>query len=1156
MKQVAGPSRALAVGVILVAAVLGAASLRGAAGPVRLKEGETQDDLFRANNRGAALMEQFKSLQAIDEFAKVTGIAPGWAPGFVNLGLAALYARQNERAEPAFAEAIRLDPELIQAHYGLATLLKNQGKSAEAIAEFEKALALDPEDADILYNVGVLHARQRQFKEAVEALGRARQVDPNSMSVRYQLARALLQSGDSARGEVEMSAYQKLAANPKFAQPTGNQYGEAGRYALVITDYRAFGGPPAPAEAVRVRFSDATPTSGIAFVHGGPGGDTGTTVPAGGEAAARYGSGVGVGDLDGDGLPDLVFANASADGKAQPAIYRNKGNWAFEDMTAKSGVAYAGAGLGVALGDYDNDGDLDIYLTGTAGGVLFQNQGRGVFKDVTAAAGAGVTGFAAGAAWGDLDHDGDLDLFVPRLRAPGQKTAPAAVLLNLGDGTFRESAASLKAAGPATGAIGALFSDLDLDRDIDIVLSAPGGQDTILDNRRDEGFADIGRAAGLSEKGAGRGVAVGDVNGDGWPDLVFAAGPGGATSLYLNGPRRPFVRRDLPRPQGGSVYGAVLADVDNDGDLDLFMIGSSALLALNDGRGNFSDATADAGLAEIKVRDGRGAAAADLDGDGDLDLVVSANGGRPLLLRNEGGNRNRWVDVEPKGLNSNREAIGTRVELQSGPDWQRREIQAGSGYLSSGPATVHFGLGARGVADVVRMLWPGGVLQAELDVPAGQRVEPQELDRKGSSCPLLFAWNGGKYGFVTDLLGVGGLGLWTAPGVYGKPVPDEYVKIEPNQLLPNDGAYLLQVVENLEEITYLDAAKLLVIDHPKGVDVYPNEDFGGPATGGHRMYAVERAARIFPARATDDLGRDVLDRVLKIDRTYPDGFRLLSYAGYAEMHQVTLEFPDTVQGREGLVLFLYGWTEFEYSSSNYAAYQAGMTQIMPVLEMEDPDGLFKPVIPSIGFPPGLPRMIAVDLGALGPLPGRRMRLRTNMRIFWDQAFLARPLDDAAYADKITVSEAKLSAAHLHRRGFPREHSPDGREPRVYDYSIMDNTQPFRTMTGDYTRFGRVTDLLADADNRVVILGKGEEVTLEFAVKGLPAAPKGTLRSFVLHASGWCKDMDPHTAHGETVEPLPFRGMSGYPYGEGESYPDDPALGLYRREWNTRHLDGR
>ncbi|HET8945868.1 MAG TPA: FG-GAP-like repeat-containing protein, partial [Candidatus Polarisedimenticolia bacterium] len=446
--------------------------------------------LFAANNRGAALMEQYKPAQALEEFSKVTTIAPAWAPGQVNLGLAALYARQMERATQAFQEAIRLDPKLVAAHYGLATLQKGQGQSAEALAGFEAAQKLDPSDPDILYNIGLLYGRQRQFDRAIAALRQAKELDPNGMSVRYQLARALVQSGQAAEGEKEMAAYQKLAANPRFAVPTGNQYGEAGRYALVITDYTGLAPATSTATAVAVRFRDGTEKSGITFRHTGPGGEAKP-----GDLGMRLGSGVAVGDLDSDGLPDIVFANSKT-GKDTLAIYRNSGKGTFVDVTAASKVRFdTTASLGVVLADEDNDGDLDLTITGSENLAIFLNDGKGTFPKQYVLGSFATAGMLAGAAWGDFDHDGDLDLLFTRVvTKAGQKSVQ--LWRNRGDGGLEDVTSTLPVAA-GSGAIGAVFSDLDLDRDLDVVIAGAGGPDIVLDNRREDGLVDLGAKAGL-----------------------------------------------------------------------------------------------------------------------------------------------------------------------------------------------------------------------------------------------------------------------------------------------------------------------------------------------------------------------------------------------------------------------------------------------------------------------------------------------------------------------------------------------------------------------------------------------------------------------------------------------------------------------------------
>jgi tetratricopeptide (TPR) repeat protein/predicted nucleotidyltransferase len=694
----------LACGVLAAAARL--ASSGGAAPAIQPKGGT--DDLLRANNRGAALMEQFKSAQAMEEFSRVTALAPGWAPGFVNLGLAALYSRQMEAAEAAFVEAARLDPRLIPAHYGLALLYKSQGRSAEALAAFEKARGLDAEDPDILYNLGVLHGRQRQFQPAIAALTRAREIDPNNMSIRYQLARALLQSGETAKGEAEMAAYQKLAANPKFAQPTGNQYGEAGRYGLVIVDYRDFGGPPAPAAPVRVRFSDASAQTGIAFVHGGPGSE--------GTEPERLGSGLGVGDLDGDGRPDLVFANAAAGRPSGPAIYRNKGGLSFADATAASGVTFTGAGLGVALGDYDNDGDLDLFVVSYVDFTVRRHKFCG-------------------------DRQRNLQGYCQPEEYNG---LPSRFYRNRGDGTFEDATKAAGLGGAVGPGLGVVFGDIDDDGWQDVYIAVDRQPNFLFRNRGNGIFEDLSLLSGtsLGENGqpeGGMGTDMGDYDGDGRLDVVVTNFELETNALYRNLGGGTFL--DSRSPAGVAepsllflAFGVAFADLDQDGDLDLVVANGH----INDnaaefragsqyrqrnqvfeslGNGKFRE---DKATGMDVVRASRGLACGDLDGDGDLDVAV-VNMNEPAEVYENLGAAGGWLLVDFAAPSGNRFGVGARLELESGGRRQIRDVKTASSYLSQNALAAHFGLGKNARVDRLTVRRPGKV-EVFTGLPANRRV--------------------------------------------------------------------------------------------------------------------------------------------------------------------------------------------------------------------------------------------------------------------------------------------------------------------------------------------------------------------------------------------------------------------------------------------------
>jgi hypothetical protein len=361
----------------------------------------------------------------------------------------------------------------------------------------------------------------------------------------------------------------------------------------------------------------------------------------------------------------------------------------------------------------------------------------------------------------------------------------------------------------------------------------------------------------------------------------------------------------------------------------------------------------------------------------------------------------------------------------------------------------------------------------------------------------------------------------------------------------------LRVVEPLEEVAYVDQLDLRIYDHPASCAVYPDERFASaPPFASGRPIAV--AEKFFPTAARTSRDKDVLDLIRAIDRRYVKPPLDRRFPGYAEDHWIELDFGQQFRGLDahtGLVLCLYGWVEYTYSHVNYAAHQAGLTMRPPSLEAPDGNRGWRPVA-EIGYPAGLPRMMTFDISSLPVREDGRLRLRSNMALFWDQIFVAR----AVAGPELRVHTLQPSVAMLRPLGYPREYSPDGFDPLLYDYQRIDQGIAFKNMTGSFTRFGDVRALLLDADDRFVIMGRGEELALEFDATGLPELPLGWSRTVVLHSDGYCKDMDLYTAYSDRVEPLPYHGMKSYPPEESSGQRQEQRE--YQRVWNTRRVTGQ
>ena len=1065
----------------------------------------TREEAYRANNIGVALLEQFKHKEASDAFKRALQLEPGLALARVNLGIALFNLPDLPAAQKELQAASVAVPSAPQPHYLLGLLAKTQNRVDDAIVSFQKVLRIDPNDVGANVNLGQLYAQQRKYPEAIAVLRTAVAAEPYNATALYNLGTALMRGGQRVEGQKVIAQFQELRQRGT-GTTLGTNYLEQGRYAEAIA---STGAEP---ELVDKR------TPRIVFVN-----VTADVLPSADWPAEQNGGAALLFDYDSDGDLDLLEIG----GTKQRLARNDRGK--FTDVTAQSGaIAKASSGPATAAiaGDYDNDSRPDLFVLRSGTSTLYHNDGNGSFSDVTAAAKIPASPANAGStAFADVDHDGDLDILIA---GDGYL-----LLRNNGDRTFSDQTTTAKLIGKVS-ARSIVPTDFDNRRDIDLLV-ASADKISLWRNMRDGTFRDVATDVGLGVNSA-TSVAAGDVNKDGFTDFYFSNADAGHFALS-NGKER-FQITQAPGNSSASQF----IDYDNDGLLDLVLVAQTGLRVVR----NTGDAwinALDMDIEGIAARSSaRVLASGDIDADGDTDLIYGVPGGGLKVWRNDGGNANRSLRLNLAGKVSNRSGIGSKIEIRAGSLAQKLETYSAA--PAPAPADILFGLGKRTTVDAVRVLWPAGILQAETEF-AGGPTKPltlTELDRKPSSCPYLYVWNGERFEFVTDFMGGGEMGHLDAPGIYNTPDPDEYVRIRGDQLRERNGRYELRVTNELEEAVFLDRLQLISVAHPAGTEVYPNEGLTIPPQP-FKIFAA-RNARV-PA-AIDEHGHDVTSRIARLDREYPDDFKPQPIRGYADDHELTLKLDADVPSR-GALLLLTGWTDYAWSSDNLAASQSGKTLRLPALQVKDKRGRWKTVVENVGIPVGRPQTIVVDLSGKFLSASREVRIVTNMRIYWDQILIA----DSATNFPIQSTPLTPSIADLRWRGFSLEHTPDGREPMSYDYKKVSFTSPWKVMTGRYTREGDVRELLLESDDIFVISRPGDEVVLSFDARKLPPLRTGWTRTFLLYADGYSKEMDINSASPDQVGPLPFHGMSKYPYTWPERYPLTEKRRRHMEKYNTR-----
>jgi len=917
-------------------------------------------------------------------------------------------------------------------------------------------------------------------------------------------------------------------------------------------------------------FTDVAKQAKIDFTHGGPG-RTSFQVDSREDFERRIvpylGSGISFSDIDRDGQLDLYIANAGPD-HAGGALYINRGDGTFSRIR-ESGTEIPAMTMHAAWGDYDNDGYPDLYLINYGRNRLLHNEQNSTFKDVTEQTGTGDPAWGMGGGFVDFDHDGDLDIVVANFITPPDSFkgrsfpddfpgAPNVLLQNNGDGSFTDVSRKSGVGGAEEKSLAMLASDLNNTRDVDLLFLNHGSPSRIWNNMRDGTFRPV-TPLGSQPVSFNPGLGAGDISRDGMNDLFVPAQKTEYLGILLNQGHNRFKAAGLlDEPPDGPVTNSQFFDFDNDGDLDLLIVsapifsdparlGSAPNLYLYENRqGRFEDVSSKAGLRRIAGLPVRGISIADYDNDGDLDFAVSVNGGRPLLLRNDGGNRNNWLTIRPVGTNSNKTGYGIKAEIKVGRHFQKLENFGVQGFLTQNPPLVHFGLGQYDRADVVRIIWPNGVLQSEIDRPVNRTVEIQELDRKGTSCPIMYVWDGSSYRFQTDFLGGSAFGSLLAPGVYNYPDTDEYIKLNSEDLSLRDGHLFITMNNQLEEVIFFDQLQLVVVDHLADFDVFPDEKLlPGPPYQPFRLFTVQSAR--LPVSAVDKQGRSVLAEISKIDRIYPPVPDALPFKGYTVPHDIVLDLGEA--SNNYTVLLMHAWIDYADSTSNLAASQSGTQLIPPYLQVLDQNGNWVTVIERMGFPAGLPKTMTVDLSGKFLSSERKIRIVTNMKIYWDQILV----EDGSPRSELKLHRLNADRAELRYRGFPKPYSPDDRLPKAYDYT-RDSSPEWKTHIGAYTRFGDVIPLLESRDDMYVITRSGDEIEAGFDLRGLPQLPEGWVRDYLVYVDGFGKDMDPNSAAPTFLGPLPFHAMSSFPYPDHERYPDTEAHREYLRTWNTRIVE--
>jgi len=1065
------------------------------------------DEEIALNNRGVGLMGQFKYGEGHDVFSQLVDKYPNHPLFATNLAIATLNRQKTGDEQVALdilAKVLEANPDHQAAQYCSGLLQIYVGNEDAAYTHFSAV----KDDAYANYHLGQILANRGDVEGALAKYETVLAMDPYLRSAYYGAFRAYQQNGNADKARQMLADFQKLKDNP--------------RAHLFEIKYTRMG-PLAEVQTLGRESIATTDVEGQLFAEALAHGEASETwqAPAGTPSLTAV-------DFNGDGHLDLfqVAAMANEEGSRNVVwLGDGKGQYTANSDHALQSSAAVNA---VVWGDYDNDGLVDAYFCNDGPNRLWRQTALGQWEDVTESTGTANSNLATvEGAFFDADHDGDLDLFL--VNADG----PNALLNNNRDGSFSDIAPDQGLDGDTRESRNVVVGDFDGDRDVDILVIHSQPPHQLFINDRLWNYRQVADYQALEETSI-QAAYLTDLDGNGEFSLV-TLGPEGKVSNWQPGPSGQWQSTELFTLQAPPSSGAVFADFSGNGRAELIAATADGLGILHleeTPRVTSFSGPALRSIMPLADQGPKGYAIAGIDENGRLVTYPAGSGRAPFLSLSFSGKEDTG-----QAMRSNASGIGTEVAIRAGKHWtigHNYPVMAAPGQ-SLQPLSL--GMGGANQADFLALEWSDGVFQTELGLDGSKTHAITETQRQLSSCPVIFTWDGEKHRFVSDVLGVAGIGFALGDGNYSNPRPWEKFLMPSGVAKPKDGNYQLKITEPMEEAAYIDKAKLTRYELPQGWDMVIDErmNVAGPEPTGDPIYFKHQ---VLPTEVVNDRGETVTSQLEKADfKAAPIGPKDRRFLGrLAGHHQLTMFFDQPINPENSdPVLMADGWVEYPYSQTMFAAWQAKAAYEAPTLEARDDRGRWHTVHAQFGYPAGMPRRMALPLANL-PKGTDALRLTTNLEIYWDRIAIAysEPCPQARIIDQ------PLKLARLVRSGFQKRTTGQQMLPN-YEYASRTPLWDTRYMTGYYTREGDVLPLVQTEDDALAIIGPGEEIHLEF--QATPNRSDRRIR-LVFEINGWCKDMDLFTKNGETLGPLP---TSGHP---------EIARKRLHSEYNTRYHSGR